>query len=303
MLNSDKLLDKTWKNIASVENVTPASILRDQGRLQEMLNEECVSGVVVEARCLVMDTIRLAIMANKKSNDNPWPVIRDGISNLYWINEISIAEFIRENAEYDCGDSSIYERCFFHSMILQAKGDHLADWIAPFMLNVLRNGGWFGADKEFCRFYTFLLEAQLSKVWNLQAALDAKLAPGVIALFKALPEAEALKVALVNYCDWRLARANRHPDFFSEKKRLDYVFSRSWWGIFPFELFAVQAIYQRCTGHQISLEADHPLLQSTLMHPPELYPLSETAESGRLQAFIKQIFGNSWQPLRPVPLV
>lgn len=304
MLHRAKLLEKTYKNIADVSNVTTESILRTQGKLQQMLDEQWVNGVVVDAESLVVDSIRLAIVANKNSNENPWPVIQNGLSNLYWVNEINIADFIRENAEYDCGDSSIYERCFFHSMMLQARADHLADWIAPFMSNVFRHGGWFDADKEFGRFYTFLLDAQLTHKWHLQAAIDQQLAPQVINLFEALPDADALKHVLVNYCDWRLARAHRYPDFETlKKKRFDYVFRTSWWGVFPFELFAVQAIYRRCTGHEISLEADHPLLQSSLMHPPTLYPLPETPESPKLQAFVSQIFADSWQPLKAVPLV
>jgi hypothetical protein len=303
MHTTDQLLEKSWKQIAGVTNVTPASILKDQDQLTKMLQQEWLSGVVVDARGLAVDSIRLALVAYKNQGEDPWPVICSSLSNLYWVHEISMTDFVRENGEWDCGDSSIYERCFFHAMMLQARAPHVADWIAPFMLNKFRQGGWFDADKEFGRFYTFLLEAQLSGQWKPQAAIDHKLAPGVLALFQALPDAAALPAALQAYCDWRLARTNRYPDFASTKKKQDYAFGQSWWGVFPFELFAVQAIYQRCTGVAVSLEAAHPLLQSVLMHPPALYPLPETPESPRLAAFAKKVFGGAWQPLTPVGLV
>ncbi|MFZ3000638.1 MAG: hypothetical protein WA071_09910 [Undibacterium umbellatum] len=93
--------------------------------------------------------------------------------------------------------------------------------------------------------------------------------------------------------------------FFETLKKKDLTTSslHHGWVAYPYELLAVKAIYRRCTGHEISLEADHPLLQSSLMHPPALYPLPETPESPKLQAFVSQVFADSWQPLKAVPLV
>lgn len=48
-------------------------------------------------------------------------------------------------------------------------------------------------------------------------------------------------------------------------------------GAFPFELFAVQAIYRRCTGHEVSLEADQPLAAKQLNASASAVPLIRNA--------------------------
>jgi hypothetical protein len=309
MLDRSELLKKYWKKRQERLESDPDFLQRCQKRLGFAYEDGAMSSVIGSTESIAVESIEHSLMKYHQRQTDPWLMIRPQLSCLYWMNELEIFRWVSDGFSYE-GDTSILERCFFHSMMLQAKANDVADWIAPFMLNVFRAGGWFHQDKEFGHFYNLLLEAQLKDQWIPESALNKRLAPELETLLRTLPQVDQLPRALVDYCDWRLARAHRYPDFLTPKKQKAtvsgtsvYVFERGWWGIFPFELFAIQAIYRRCTGQEISLEAEHPLLQTPLMHPPALLPLMETPETLRLKEFISQTFGSPWQPLKPVALV
>lgn len=304
MPNRDALLTNFWKRLRTLRKETPGVIAEVKQELHRYCADGRVSGAVVSAKSLAHDTTLLAILELEGDQSDPWPAITESLSLLYWMNEIDIHDFVKEQASYDVGDSQIYARCFLHSMALRAGADDIAKWLAPFMLNVLRHGGWFAEDKVFAHFYALLLEAQISGQWILATALASPLPSEVIQLLQALPDPTRLPDALVQYADWRLARANGYPDSVTAKKRGHYVFSESWWGVFPFELFAVQAIFRSCTGSDISLKAPHPLLNTVLMQTPEpLLPLVDTPEVLVLKDFVKRVFGNEWKPMSPVAVL
>lgn len=304
MPNRETLLKNFWNRLRTLRKDTPGVITEVKQELQRYCADGWVSGAVVSAKSLAHDTTLLAILKLDADQADPWPSIRESLSLLYWMNEIDIHHFVKEQASYDIGDSHIYARCFLHSMALQAGANDIAQWLAPFMFNVLRHGGWFAEDKVFAHFYALLLEAQITGKWIPATAVTSPLPLEVIQLLQALPDPAKLPDVLVQYADWRLARANGYPDASSTKKRGHYVFSESWWGVFPFELFAVQAIFRSCTGNDISLKAHHPLLTTVLMQtPPPLMPLIETPEVATLKAFVKRVFGDEWQPLSPVAVL
>lgn len=309
MLDRSELLKKYWKKCQSRLDADPDFVQHCQEQLRFGYEDRNVSSIAGSTESIAVESIEHALMKYHQTCDDPWLVIRSQLACLYWMNELDISRWVPEGLLYE-SDTSIHERCFFHSMMLQARANDVADWIAPFLLNVFRSGGWFHQDKEFGHFYNLLLEAQLQNQWIPESALNKQLAPEVETLLRTLPQAHKLPQVLADYCDWRLARAHRYPDFHTPKKQKAtvpgtsvYVFEDGWWGIFPFELFAIQAIYRRCTGQEISLVAEHPLLQTPLMRPPALLPLVETSETLRLKEFIRQTFGSSWQPLKPVALV
>jgi hypothetical protein len=303
MLDRNKLVEGCWKKVASLSNVSEDSIVNSEQELLTHLDADRLSFVIGTTKSIVNDRALLAIRRYKRDGSSPWPVLHRGLSTLYWLNELDLADSKRESAGYDYGDMLIYSRCFFHAMMLQARADSLADWIAPYMVNVMRHGGWFDEDTEFGIFYTLLLEAQLANQWIGEDALDQRISPEVATLLRALPDPAALKVALVHYCDWRLARARGYRNFSGTGKKSEYVFGAPWWGVFPFELFAIQAIFRRCTGGEISLLAEHPLLQGALMQPPPLHPLLVTDETRRLQTFIEKTFADGFEPLSPVQII
>lgn len=290
-----------WTRLRALRKHVPAIMAEVKQELHRHCTDRWVSGAVVSAKSLAHEITLMAILELDRDGQDPWPGIQESFALLYWMNEIDIHDFVKTDASYGVGDSQIYARCFLHSMALQTGADDMADWLAPFMLNVLRHGGGFAEDKAFAHFYALLLEAQITDRWIPDEAMTPDLSPTVVQLLRALPHPAELPSALIAYADWRLARANGYPEVSSVKKSGRYVFSEAWWGVFPFELFAVQAIFRRCTGLSTSLSAPHPLLETALMQAPRpVLPLIETTEVAMLRDFVSRVFGAEWQPMVPV---
>jgi hypothetical protein len=305
VLDRSKLIDDYWERLLTLSEEAPRSIAKRKAELPMDCEKRWVSGAIGSAKVLAQDLVTDAVLSYKRFEQDPWPLLAEAVSILYWMNELDINDFVQAEAEYDGPDSGIYARCFLHGMALQTGHSEIADWMAPFMLNMFRHGGWFDKDGEFGRFYQCLLEAQIHKQWPSTASSLGGLAPEAAALLRAASAGGSKWTdTLTAYCDWRLARANRYPDMASSKKAKNpYAFETSWWGVFPFELFAVQAIYAQCSGQQLQLDQEHPLLTAPWMHPPQPLALPSSQEATLMQNLVQQVFGAEWQALRGISLI
>jgi hypothetical protein len=105
------------------------------------------------------------------------------------------------------------------------------------------------------------------------------------------------ETALVDYCDFRLSRAFEYDNLRAKKVTgLTRFFTMQWHAIFPLELIALKAIYERQTGKVLNLNVDHPLLQTPLMNPPSFDALPEDDLLKHRNAKSASHYGNDWQP-------
>lgn len=153
-------------------------------------------------------------------------------------------------------------------------------------------------------FSRVLLQAYCHRRWPGPEALTPEL-EGFLPLLNAVGDANVFKVALLDYCDWRLSRAYGFKDSLAKKSDSEVkygYFIRQWIAICPFELLALQSVCREVTGRMLDLDIDHPLLRTPLMSPPvfgELVTdvlLDQVTETGQRQ------FGERWQPEALVPL-
>jgi hypothetical protein len=152
-------------------------------------------------------------------------------------------------------------------------------WVAPYLNSLFESGSisfsslLYINDPEGYGFMALLQKTIVSKAWPSTGEIS-HLGP-----FKALFEnadasAEVFSQTLVDYCDYRISRNFGYPSIEVDDKDR----SRSWQTIFgqtgicfelmPVELFTFAHAYHAATGKQVSLQGEHPMLQTPLMRVP-----------------------------------
>jgi hypothetical protein len=126
-------------------------------------------------------------------------------------------------------------------------------------------------------------------------------------LYATAGEAEAFAAALVDYCDYRSAECLGYHGIDATKRRppskIESVMDQL--GIdqvCPAELFVLRHAYAKATGKTLSLDAQHPLLQTPLMRSPfpSLSGLHEDATTAALKGLCASAFGAAWSPRQPI---
>jgi hypothetical protein len=196
----------------------------------------------------------------------------------------------------------------FYSLALAGNANGLADWVGRFLYNYISEGGMEAAlaDHELMMFYWELLKAHFKREWPKATDLDGELGPFFDVLATA-NQPDEFQAALIAYCDFRLSRTYGFENVDSQRARSggggQYQFQSQWFAIWPLELLAMQTVYRNCTGRNLSLDADHPLLKTPLMSVPSMLPLAESDYSKRLNKLGEEVYGGDWKPFTPLALV
>jgi len=245
-----------------------------------------------------------------KGNAHGWQIVREAFCVATYSQALCQRFSIESGINYSempmaSGGGLIH----LYSLALAGDAEELADWVGRYIYNYIWEGGMEDAlgDYELKLFYWELLKAQYKREWPAVESINEEVGPFFDVLAKASGSEADFEHALIEYCDFRLSRAYGFESVDSTKARgsdkTQYQFQRQWFAIWPLELLAMQAVFRRCTGRSLSLNAEHPLLKTPLMTVPSMLPFAETDYSRRLHSLGRDVYGEKWQPWDSLDLV
>lgn len=272
------------------------------------IDEAKAGGIGPRVGFLFTDGLNIATTKILSKDASGWMLIQSLSAMMNW--GIIIDEHHRQDKEigFDASTGFEYAQIFFHGLALSSGNDFAAELSARILANYMYSGGFSEgtgeANNDFAHFYWRLIIAQLHNEWVPKGKLTDD-----IGHFRPLLEfagsPDLFEKALVEYCDFRMARSMLYdnPDAKKQRKASDgaYIFEVPFFSLFPIELFALKAIYEKTTGNHLSLEADHPLLKSQLMKLGR-YEFNEDKTSTQLEKLGEKYFGAEWSPSALTPL-
>jgi hypothetical protein len=305
--NRQAAVDVLRTGLGQTEERFSAGAAAELEMCNEHLSKGNLGGVSFRSATLFFESMGSIVNGMLHGDADAPDRLRLIFSRMYWGHVLAQHYWMNSNIGFDKPLRGESELVLFHGLALAGGADKIADWVAPFLLNLLicgrraNRGDYYNGfgETDFPEFYELLLSAQVSGNWIPRACLTDRL--GYFRpLLEYADDPAAFAGALKHFCDFRLGRAFLFdsPEAKRPRKPSDpmTVYEAQWVAIFPLELFALQAIYRRATGRQLSLESDHPLLQTPLMNVPELLPLREDALTRSMQVLGRKIFGNGWDP-------
>lgn len=152
---------------------------------------------------------------------------------------------------------------------------------------------------DFLGFYWYLMRAQHKKSWPDLSEMNAKELGEFYPLYRTVGNPDAFASALDEYCDFRLARMHEYPSQHAKKHYPEIHTDALIYGpllLFPAELLAFKAIYEKTTGKPCTLSGNHPLLNLPCMRLPQNLTLPENQYTQRINEVGKASFGKQWNP-------
>lgn len=273
------------------------------------VDEAKAGGIGPRASFLFTDGLNVATTKILSKDVSGWTLIQSlsAIMN----RGIIIDERHRQDKEigFDASTGFEYAQIFFHGLALSSGNNFAADFSARILANYMYSGGFSegvgDANSDFAHFYWRLIIAQLHNEWVPKRKLTDDLG-SFRPLLEFADSPDLFGKLLVEYCDFRMARSMLYENLDAKKQRKasdgDYIFEVPFFSIFPIELFAMKAIYEKTTGNHLSLEAEHPLLKSPLMKLGR-YEFNEDKTSVQLERLGQKYFSEKWMPLTLTDLV
>lgn len=159
-------------------------------------------------------------------------------------------------------------------------------------------------DRSFNAFLWSMLGLACDRTWPSHGSGDDALEIFEPLLASARDPA-AFREILPGYLDDRLSRSYEYADARATKAvpGSDFIFIRQWMAILPAELLGLQSLAKRAGVADLSLSAEHPLVQTPLMKPPRFDRLPTDAMLEQICDASARYFGQHWQPDVAVPLV
>lgn len=238
-----------------------------------------------------------------KNEPSGWNLFAKAISYSFWGHLNDQYARLSEGATYGdpmgAGDESLFYWC----IAVARCPDEIARPWGHFFYNMCSRKGILNdvGDEDVFNLFWLLLKCYCENRWIQHDDLVTELGD-ILPLLEAIGTPEWNR-ALIDYCDLRLCRAFQFENTCSLKAEdRAFFYYRQWHAIFPLELLALKTIYEAQTGGRLSLEADHPLLHTSLMNPPAFDRLSEDELLEKLNIRSAQHYGDSWQPYKLIPL-
>lgn len=282
-------------------------------RHRHLFEEQKLLGISAVCNQRYREQMNLAVGAymqgNRETGDK---FIREAVANMYWSCELNQQESIVQHIGYDAPDSDYKHRLILHGLACACGAPHIADWLAPYLLNVLHSGDGAGrnydlvVDVPFRGFYNVVIKAHVTGVWPEK--LDPIPLRAYGDLLMAAGNPEAFRDALVAWCDYRLAQSLGFDGMEATKRRTQdqtgsVLDGGGWRALLPFELFSLKYVFERTTGKTLSLEADHPLLHVPQMKLPQVLPLYEDDYLRQAIELAEKVYGPGWKKLTPVEVL
>jgi hypothetical protein len=228
-----------------------------------------------------------------------WRQIQLGTSASYW-GQIGHR---CANQHYDWPDSRPFvssESAIFHFFHLCAVGPIvMSKRLAYHLYNVFGQGGLttLPLERDFLHFAWILIKAFAEGKWILAGEVSNELG-SFRAIIEKIDDRDAFAEALVAYGDFRLSRAYGFPETSSTRRMINsrFVFGAHWIGLCPMEILGMTRIYEHLTEKKVSIEVDHPIFQTSFMHPPRFDSLPTDSTIDALCDKFSQEFGSNWNP-------
>jgi hypothetical protein len=235
-----------------------------------------------------------------------WSDVAEALAIGFLGSELSMHRRQADPRHYCRRESDDFYYVAFHGAL---AGLHLwpeADCLGRHLMNLWLAGGVderMEDQQDYLQFYWYLLRSQYKQQWPASSDLDPAELGAFHPLYATVDRPAEFQAALVEYCDFRLARMHEYPSQHAEKRYHQLHNDGLVYGpllLLPAELLAFKAIYERTTGKPCSLEGEHPLLKTLPLAPPAGMKLPSTALTAAASKAGAAAFGSAWSPGRLV---
>jgi hypothetical protein len=234
--------------------------------------------------------------------------LRKSFAFAYWAREMDLVARRDPNWPEEIGDDLLMTMVCWQALSIACGSSWFALWLAPHLHNQFGHPSpdmplvFYSDDIAARRFMELLQRSLISGAWPHE--IDAARFSGYGKLLEACSRPDVWPGALVDYCDWRIANAYGYSYMGAPKRRRQSALqsvldAESIEQVIPFELFTLQFAVERATGHRLSLDAPHPMLQSVWMTArfPAVEPMHEDELTHRLQT-LRSTASGAQVPLR-----
>lgn len=261
-----------------------------------------VEGVIVACAGVFYDQMALAIPKIWHGDRQGAQLLGNGLGSMYLAARLDFCDLKIATGGFDLLNPVLKHLLIFHGLLANVGDGSMPNWYAPHLLKLL-NGKASDLlrqiDEPFVEFMRLLVQAQIVRKWPEE--VDSRALRGFAPLLQFAGEKDKFRSVLEDYCDFRLCNAWGWDGVDARKSRKpsqsfpSSIFDGPGWGaLLPFELFSLKYVYEFCTGIALSLNADHPLLNSKLMTLPSVWPFPKSELVTEVEIFGSSKFGESW---------
>lgn len=237
------------------------------------------------------------------ANDiNGWQEMTEALSVGFLGAELKNCPRVMDPRLYCSSDSDDLYYIAFHATLAGLGLWNESDCLCNHLLNLWRGRGIdVGLDnqEDFLGFYWALMRAQHKRRWPELSDLDRDEFGEFFPLFQSVGSGKVFSEALEEYCDFRLARMHEYPSQHATRRYPEIHTDALTYEpllLFPAELLAFKAVFERITGETCDLSGNHALLNLPVMQPPSNLTLTENPYTERINAVGENSFGARWQP-------
>ncbi|ADU37955.1 MULTISPECIES: hypothetical protein [Variovorax] len=262
-----------------------------------------ISPAIGYSRSIALDAACTAIVARWNATSEADVLLRRAFALFYWHVELDLAERSTGNWSDVVPDDAFYEMLNWQGLAAACGEAEFSNWIALHLCNLFLSGGViknaydYKADTPGREFTEMLQVTLATRRWPDSKDVSAWKAYGPLLTTAHNPASFA--AALVDYCDYRVAQCLGYDGIDAVNRRRPSQYASildlgGWSQSFPLELFTLKLAYEQATGGSMNLNADHPLLQTSLMTMPfpGLTPLHRDELVDRVSAFYVSAFAD-----------
>lgn len=310
--NRKQAIEELLNGLSSVKEMEQ-SLERSLGVLDGYIMGTKVGLVCGRTGHIAYDLTMIALSQRWSGLEIAGPALRRAFAVFYWSAELDLHERAQGHMGYDVHDDAHFEMLKWQGLSLACGETWFAEWLAPYLYNLFRGCaknyqlGLFSVDEPARRFTETLLSVILTAQWPQSIEFEAMGAYAPLLATAGNPT--TFSDAVVEFCDYRLSQCFGYAGIDATRRRSpsnseSIMDHRGWECLFPFELFTLKFAFEKATGKPLSLDADHPLLQTPLLKQPfpALSPLYDDGYTQKLRRFGEEMFGSSWKLRQEIPL-
>jgi hypothetical protein len=250
--------------------------------------------------------MKFALVALHAGQSERSELLREAVSLMYWGAEILQYQRRVEPTSDEFEDTFFLERIWLHGLAAGGGAGHIANWTATYLSRVFAATGGTGGilelrhDPAFRVFIGEVMRANVEGHWPKDIDRTTTRTFGDLLIHAG--DRAAFRKALIPFGDYRVAQAFGYDGIEATKRRPEsrtgsVLDAGGWIKVFPVELFSLKYVYENATGGALSLNGDHPLLETPAMELPALLPLYEDDFIRRAVALAREVLGNAWRPV------
>lgn len=270
------------------------------------LNTNNLVGTAMSASFLFTDSLKAYTPRILSAGSEAWVGLQSKFTYMKLSVDLQAHQFDQIGLDYTTHGSMNDHALTFFYLLSRAFSD--AEWTKPaarMLYNVLVSEGFIPLWDRASPFEDFLYRLVVMDLKNewidpLSEDWGGKDLGGFRRLLGAVGN-DDFEEALVEYCDFRLARAQGYASLQAQRpspanRESTFEFEGYFFALFPLELLVLKAVYEKTTHKPLSLETDHPLLHLQTMNIPESFTLIEDDITKAMQALGEREFGDNWKP-------